>query len=77
MQTYAGPVRSTAGMSPKSYLLPWFVPMAQKRREQKIWEQMKNARDATEAKGMADAAHEPTKLPENWNDSYRSWQRKE
>ena len=52
-------------------------PIAQKRRENAIFEQMKNARDAGEAKALADSAIQPqqqnAKLPEKWYDSYRFW----
>lgn len=52
-------------------------PIAQKRRENAIFEQMKNARDANEAKALADSAIQPhqqnAKLPEKWHDSYRFW----
>ena len=52
-------------------------PMAQKRRERAIFEQMKNARDAGEAKAIADGAIQSSqassKLPEKWYDSYRFW----
>jgi hypothetical protein len=54
-------------------------PLAQSRREHAIWERMKSARDANEAKAVIDGALETnkdkTKLPDNWNDSYRYWQK--
>ena len=54
-------------------------PLAQSRRERAIFEQMKNARDANEAEAVMnsaiDANKDKTKLPENWNDSYRHWQK--
>ncbi len=52
-------------------------PIAQKRRENAIFEQMKNARDANEAKALAhsaiEAQNQNAKLPEKWYDSYRFW----
>jgi hypothetical protein len=54
-----------------------FQPIAQKRREREMWEHMKNARDANEAKAIADssidAIRSDVKLPEHWNASYRFW----
>ncbi len=52
-------------------------PIAQRRREDAISEQMKEARNALEAQAMADTAmeaHQPkSKLPMKWYDSYRFW----
>ena len=51
-------------------------PIAQKRRENALFEQMKNARDAGEAKALADSAlqsQQKANLPEKWYDSYRFW----
>jgi hypothetical protein len=54
-------------------------PMAQRRRERALWEQMKDARNATEAKTVVDCAIESkkqdSKLPEKWYHSYRFWLR--
>ena len=51
-------------------------PIAQRRRERAIFEQMRQARDATEAGSLADCALQTqaqSQLPTRWYDSYRFW----
>lgn len=51
-------------------------PVAQRRRENAMWELMKNLRDATDAKTAVETAVWPEKrgkLTDRWWDSYRFW----
>lgn len=53
-----------------------FAPLAQRRRERAIFEQMRQARDAAEAEALANCAlqaQSKSRLPEKWHDSYRFW----
>ena len=52
-------------------------PIAQKRRERALWEQIKNLRDASDAQTAVSCAiqqhQQNAKLPEKWYHSYRFW----